>query len=424
MSVAEQLLAAAVDGNDAAVAHEHHAEHHIVEDGALLRQQRLDAHLVVLALADVGNDAIDPDDALFTGLRLAILGHPALDAEGVDDAVFQRIRAHLKHRLAHGAAVLAAVFRADQVGPGVRAAAHELARRIAGDVFDGIADEIDGPVGPVAEDGARHLRDDGAETLFALPNILEQLANGRAHLLKLGRQATQLVIAVRGQRRVKIAVRQAVGKARQAAQGFQQAAVQEQHDQRHRHGQLCAQHENIGPLLFAQLLLAARIVHLDDDVADAFTAHEDVALGAVQIAHGPLRRLQANEFRVALPQHLHQQHGAVAHHRLDQRMGRFRIHVPQRFLHAQRQDVGIALQGFVQAGARRLAFMHADQQIAAENGGHDQATKHHQQQGAIDRRAVQHTQAGAQALRGRIKHAATGQQGSGRRSWNFTGEFG
>ncbi|MNN09534.1 hypothetical protein D3C81_1224190 [compost metagenome] len=280
----------------------------------------------------------------------------------------------------------------------MRGAAHELARRIAGNVFDGIADEIDGPIGPVAEDGARHLRDDGAETLFTLAHILEQLADGRAHLLELGRQATQLVIAVRCQRRVEIAVRQAVGKARQAAQGFQQAAVQEQHDQRHRHGQLRAQHENIGYLLFAQFLLAARVVHLDDDVADAFAAHEDVAPGAVQIAHGPLRRLQADEFRVALPQHLHQQHGTVAHHRLDQRMGRFRIHVPQRLLHAQRQDIDIALQGFVQAGARRLALMHADEHIAAEDGGHDKAAKYHQQQGAIDRRAVQHAQAGAQAL--------------------------
>jgi hypothetical protein len=87
-------------------------------------------------------------------------------------------------------------------------------------------------------------------------------------------------------------------------------------------------------------------------------------------------------------------HGTVAHHRFDQRMGRFGIHVPEGFLHAQRQDVGIALQGFVEGGARRLLLVHANQQIRADNRRNHQAAEYHQQQGAIDGQAIQCAQAG------------------------------
>jgi hypothetical protein len=60
----------------------------------------------------------------------------------------------------------------------------------------------------------------------------------------------------------------------------------------------------------------------------------------------------------------------VAHHRFDQRAGGVGIHVPQRFLHAQREDVGVALQGFVRASRAPTALLHADQEVAADQGRH------------------------------------------------------
>jgi hypothetical protein len=63
------------------------------------------------------------------------------------------------------------------------------------------------------------------------------------------------------------------------------------------------------------------------------------------------------------------QHGRVAHHRFDQRAGGVGIHVPQRFLHAEGEDVGVALQGLVEHCARGLALLHADQEITAHQAG-------------------------------------------------------
>jgi hypothetical protein len=53
----------------------------------------------------------------FGWLRLAVFLHPALDAGGVDDAVFDFVRLAVADGLADHAALLA-VFRRNQVGPG------------------------------------------------------------------------------------------------------------------------------------------------------------------------------------------------------------------------------------------------------------------------------------------------------------------
>jgi hypothetical protein len=92
------------------------------------------------------------------------------------------------------------------------------------------------------------------------------------------------------------------------------------------------------------------------------------------------------------------QHGRVAHHRFDQRARGVGIHVPQRFLHAEGEDVGVALQGFVQVRARGLALLHPDQEVAADQGRHREAAEHHQQQRAVQRAPVQRA-AGAGAAR-------------------------
>jgi hypothetical protein len=79
--IAEQLVEAAVGRDHPQVALLDDAEHHVVEHRALLGQQGLDAHLVVLALADVGDDPVDPECGVAAlRHRLAALQHPALDA--------------------------------------------------------------------------------------------------------------------------------------------------------------------------------------------------------------------------------------------------------------------------------------------------------------------------------------------------------
>jgi hypothetical protein len=210
--------------------------------------------------------------------------HPALDAGGVDDAVFDFVRLAVADGLADHAALLLAVFRRNQVGPGMGGAAHELRGRIAGDVFNGVRHEVDLAVRAEAEHRARHLRHDGAEAFLALADVLEQALDRHPHLLQLLRQAAQFIAAGDIEAGFEIAVRQAVGEAHQLAQRLDQAGIQEQHNQQQRHHQLRRQHEHVGQLLLAQLLLAARIVHLDHDAADALAAHEDFALGAIHVA--------------------------------------------------------------------------------------------------------------------------------------------
>ena len=82
--------------------------------------------------------------------------------------------------------------------------------------------------------------------------------------------------------------------------------------------------------------------------------------------------------QVQVTGHLHLQYGAVAHYGFDQRMGRFRVHVPQGFLHAEGQDVSVALQRFVEGGLGGFLFVHPDQQVRADNGWNHQAAEYHQ----------------------------------------------
>jgi len=398
--VAEQLVEAAVGRDDAALAHVDDAEHHVVEERVLLRQQRLDPHLVVLALADVGDDAVDPVGTVAAEVdRLAAFHHPALDAAGVDDAVFDFVGAPGGQRRLDLLAPRAPVLRADDAGPALAAGVDEHGGRVAADVADGVADEIDGAVGARAEHRARDLGHDAAEAFFAPADVLEQLADRDAHALELASQAAQLVVRGQRQRGVEAAACKVVGKAHQRAQRRHQAALEQQHEQQQRHRHLPGQHHRVAPLLGAQLLLAVAVVHLDQHPSDRLAAHHDLALAAQQPAGRPDGRVAVDDIGVVLGAYAHVHHGRVAHQRIDQRARRIGIHVPQRLLHAQRQDVGIALQILLQTAARRLLFLHAEQQVAAEGSRDGQAAERHQQQRAVQRTAIQLAQADRQ-LRG------------------------
>ncbi len=277
----------------------------------------------------------------------------------------------------------------DQRRPGIGIAAHQGGRRHAGDVLDRVADEVDRPARPGPEHGARHLGDDAAELLLAPRDVGEQVANGHPHGFHLGAQAAQLAGHVEHQRGVEVAAREAVGKAGQGAQRRVQALAQESEDQQQRHGDLHRQHQRVVALLVAQFALAAQVVHLDGHVADALALHHDPALGAQHVATGALGRAHVDETVVGQAAHLDAHHGGIAHDRVDQRARGLGIHVPERLLHAQRQDLGVALQGFVEFGDRVLAFLHDQQEIAGHQRRHHQAADDDHQHGRIDRLDVE-----------------------------------
>jgi hypothetical protein len=282
-----------------------------------------------------------------------------------------------------------AVFGADDVGPQVRVRADEPARRVAGNLFDGVADEVDQPARTGAEHGARHLRNDRAEALLAPADVLEQVGDRDAHAFQLPAEPAQFVVRGQRERRIEFAARQAVGKAHQGAQRGQQAPPQQDQDQQQRHGQLDRQHQRVAQLLGAQRLLAAAVVHFDGDVADRLAVDHHLALGAQHVPAWRSGNAALHEIALGLGAHMHVHDGRVAHQRIDERAGRVHVHVPQRFLHAQCEDVGVTLQGVVQFAAGGLPFLYADQQVAAHDGRHRKAAEHHHEQCGVQGAAIQ-----------------------------------
>src|SRR5690606_17204268 len=137
---------------------EQHAEHDIVQDRALLGKQGFDAHLVVLALANVVDDAVDPEALLAPlALRLAALQHPALDAARIDDPVFDFVGPAGLQGVPGHLALHAPVFGMDDVGPVVGGGPHEALGRVTGNLLDGFADEVDVAARAGTEHGARDL---------------------------------------------------------------------------------------------------------------------------------------------------------------------------------------------------------------------------------------------------------------------------
>ncbi len=329
LAVAEQRLGTPVGRDDAALAHEQHAEHDVVQDRTLLGEQGLDAHFVMLALADVVDDAVDPEFlAAPLALRLAALEHPALDAAGVDDAVFDLVSTAGRQRVLRRMALHASVLGMDDVGPVVGGGQHEALGRVARYLLDGLADEVDVPARARTEHGARHLGDDGPELLLAPADVGEQLADRRAHALHLAAQAPQLVAGRQRQRGIEIAARQPVGETGEGAQGRQQPAPDQERDQEQRHAQLDRQHQRVVALLGAQVLQGEVVAHFDQHVADRLPTDHHVALGAVETLTGRRRRTAVDHRRLRQVAHRDAHDGRVAHEGIEQRTHGFDVHVP------------------------------------------------------------------------------------------------
>ncbi len=243
-----------------------------------------------------------------------------------------------------------------------------------------------------AEHGARHLVDDGAELFLAARDVDEQRADGGAHALHLPSQARQLAFRFQRQGRVEIAAREAVGEGGQGAQRAVQAAAQEGQDQRQRDHHLHRQHQRVVELLAVQGFLALQVVHLDGHLPDRLAAHHDLALGAQHPAQRTRRRMGVDQAGVGRAAghaaHLDPHHRGVAHHRVDQRARGVGVHVPERFLDAEGEDLGVALQGGVEFGDGGAAFLHRQQQVAGGQGRDHQAAHHHDDERAVDRAAV------------------------------------
>ena len=81
------------------------------------------------------------------GFSAALVMHPAPRAVGVHDAVFERVGAPLRHGAIHAFAHPGGVVGMDQAGEASLPVAHEVGRRIAGDVAHAVIDEAHPPPG-------------------------------------------------------------------------------------------------------------------------------------------------------------------------------------------------------------------------------------------------------------------------------------